>query len=136
MFVFLAGCTAQPVIDGDSMPLPLGGIEGDPVAGEQIFVARESGHCVLCHQVNGLSAPFQGNLGPSLSDVGARLSPGQIRLRLVDASLVNPGTVMPPYHRTNDLNQVDAAYTGKPVLTEAEIEHLVAYLAGLRMSSP
>ena len=104
---------------------------GDPAIGRAIFSDRESGHCVLCHQVDGLEVPFQGNLGPALSDVGARLTEAQIRLRIVDNTKVNPGTVMPSYYRTADLHQVGSAYQGETVLSAAEVEHLVAWLSQL-----
>lgn len=134
LLLALGGCVTEPlpyVVDGDAIPRPLGAEEGDPKVGEQLFAAREGGHCVLCHQVASLDAPFQGNLGPALDDVGARLTPGQIRLRIVDASRLNPATVMPPYYRASGLEQVGEAYGGKPALTAEEIEHLVAWLATL-----
>ncbi len=120
-----------PVV-ADSIPEPLVAGGGDPVEGRRIFVDRKAGHCVLCHRVAGLDAPFQGDLGPSLSSVGARLSSGQIRLRIVDASRVNPDTVMPPYYRSKDLEQVAPAYRGQTALSASEVEHLVAWLATLR----
>ena len=67
-----------------------------------------------------------------LAGVGARLEAGQIRLRLVDASLVNPQTVMPPYFRTENLQDVAPAFRGKPALSAQEIEDVVSYLATLR----
>ena len=74
---------------------------------------------------------LSGNLGPALSDVGARLTEAQIRLRIVDNTKVNPGTVMPSYYRTSDLHQVGRAYQGETVLSAAEVEHLVAWLSQL-----
>ena len=116
--------------EADAMASPLAAA-GDPAIGRSIFSDRESGHCVLCHQVDGLKVPFQGNLGPALSDVGARLTEAQIRLRIVDNTKVNPGTVMPSYYRTTDLHQVGRAYQGETVLSAAEVEHLVAWLSQL-----
>ena len=116
--------------EADAMASPLAAA-GDPAIGREIFSDRESGHCVLCHQVDGLEVPFQGNLGPELSDVGARLTEAQIRLRIVDNTKVNPGTVMPSYYRTADLHQVGRAYQGETVLSAAEVEHLVAWLSQL-----
>jgi sulfur-oxidizing protein SoxX len=116
--------------EADAMTMPLA-VAGDPAIGRAIFSDRESGHCVLCHQVDGLEVPFQGNLGPALSDVGARLTEAQIRLRIVDNTKVNPGTVMPSYYRTSDLHQVGRAYQGETVLSAAEVEHLVAWLSQL-----
>ncbi len=116
--------------EADAMASPLA-VAGDPAIGRAIFSDRESGHCVLCHQVEGLEVPFQGNLGPALSGVGARLTEAQIRLRIVDNTKVNPGTVMPSYYRTTDLHQVGRAYQGETVLSAAEVEHLVAWLSQL-----
>ena len=50
--------------EADAMTMPLAAA-GDPAIGRAIFSDRESGHCVLCHQVDGLEVPFQGNLGPA-----------------------------------------------------------------------
>ena len=115
----------------DEQP-PLSGVKADPLSGRAVFVAREAGHCVLCHRVSVLGVPFQGNLGPELTDVGARLTAGQIRYRIVDASRLNPATIMPPYYRTEGMEQVASKYREKPVLSAADIDHLVAWLASLR----
>jgi len=121
---------AEPYqVVGDAIEEPLVPINGSPELGKQIFVEREAGHCVLCHQVAGLAAPFQGNVGPDLSDVGQRLSPGQLRLRIVDASIINGDTIMPPYYRLQKLHRVADNYRDKTVLSAAQIEHLVAYLS-------
>ena len=117
----------------DTLP-PLVDIAASPAQGERIFVEREAGHCVLCHRVAGLDAPFQGNLGPALTGIGSRLSPAQIRLRIVDASRLNPDTIMPPYYRSEGLAQVAGEYRGQTVLSAGQIEHLVAWLATLEES--
>jgi sulfur-oxidizing protein SoxX len=39
---------------------------------------------------------------------------------------------MPAYYRTAGLSRVAPAYAGKPLLTAAQIEDVVAYLASLR----
>jgi len=138
MMLSLAACSDGPVslvnegdIVGDAVPAPLTDSVASIEEGRGIFVERDRGHCILCHQVDGLDAPFQGNVGPDLTGLGARLTPGQIRLRLVDASRLNVDTVMPPYYRVHGMNQVAKEQAGKPVLTALEIEHLVAYLRSL-----
>ena len=118
-------------VDGDAIAQPLAAVAADAGKGRQLFIAREAGHCVLCHRVAGLDVPFQGDLGPALTGIGARLSPGQIRLRVLDASRLNPDTVMPPYYRTRGLNQVAAPYRDQTVLSAAAIEHIVAWLSTL-----
>ena len=119
-------------IDGDSIPLPLADTIADAAHGEALFVSRDGGHCVLCHQVAGLDAEFQGDVGPALTGIGARLSPGQLRLRVVDYEQVQPDVLMPSYYRIHDLYQVSNAYEGKPVLSAEDVEHVVAYLSSLK----
>lgn len=137
--IFLSACgqddRSEPTaftITQDRIDAPLTAIAGSVARGEIIFVERERGHCVLCHKVNALSAPFQGNVGPDLSAVGARLNAAQIRLRIVDASQINADTVMPPYYRTTGLTQVPHDLQDQPVLKAEEIEDLVAYLVSLK----
>ena len=117
---------------GDAIVAPFSDVRGSAEEGEQIFAARDAGHCVLCHQVSSLDAPFQGNIGPALSGIGDRLSPAQIRLRIADASLLNAQTIMPSYYRTKGLHRVDERYKGRTALSGAQIEHLVTYLTQLR----
>ncbi len=117
---------------GDAISAPLGGLTGDGQRGAALVRDRERGNCLICHQGTDPSEPFQGSIGPPLAGVGARLDAGQIRLRLVDASLVNPLTVMPPYFRTENLHDVAPAFRGKPALSAQEIEDVVSYLATLR----
>jgi sulfur-oxidizing protein SoxX len=51
---------------------------------------------------------------------------------LVDASRVNPATIMPSYYRLDGLERVGPAWRGKPILSAEQIEDIVAYLATLR----
>ena len=90
------------------------------------------GLCLLCHSGPFPEERFQGDLAPDLSGVGARLSAGQIRLRIVDSSRVNPNTIMPAYFRTEGLQRVPPAHRGKTVLTAQQIEDVVAFLATLK----
>ncbi len=117
------------MIDGDTIPAPLSDTVSSSEVGETVFVDRDQGHCVLCHQIDGLDAEFQGNVGPDLSTVGDRLTAAQIRLRLVDLQSLMPDTVMPSYYRLHDLNQVQAQFQGQTILSAEQIDHLVAYLA-------
>ena len=117
---------------GDAIPGSLTGTKGDPARGRVIVTNRQVGLCLLCH-----SGPFpeerlQGNMAPDLSGAGARWSEGQLRLRIVDASRLNPDTIMPPYYRVDGLHRVAPAFRGKPVLSAEQIEDVVAFLATLR----
>jgi sulfur-oxidizing protein SoxX len=123
-----APVVAAYTVVGDQIPDPLSGNAGDTVRGRRILVDREIGNCLACHKTAETGEPFQGDLGPDLSNVGQRLTAGQIRFRLVDLSRLNPATLMPPYHRVEGLTNVAAKYAEKPVLTAQEIEDVIAYL--------
>jgi len=113
---------------GDAVPEALGGLKGDAKRGEDIVRDRRLGNCLICHQLPLKDEPFQGEIGPALTGIGARLSEGQIRLRLIDESLINPQTLMPPYYRAANLNNVDPEYAGRPALTAQQLEDVTAYL--------
>ena len=115
---------------GDAIPGALTSEPGDAGRGRSIVVNRDAGACTLCHAVPG-ETNF-GNIAPTLAGVGARLSPAQLRLRVADSTRVNPGTPMPAYYRTEDLNQVAAAFRGKPLLSAQQVEDVVAWLATLK----
>ena len=94
--------------------------------------SRQQGLGLLCHAAPIPEERFQGDLAPDLKGVGTRLTPAQIRLRLVDASRANPDTIMPPYRTTPGLRRVGRAWQDKPILTDPQIEDVVAWLATLR----
>jgi len=117
---------------GDAIPEPLTGTGGDPVAGRGIVVDRRLGACLLCHTGPFPEERFQGTLAPDLSGAGSRWSAGQLRLRLVDATRLEPATIMPPYYRVDGLTRVGSPWFGRPILTAQEVEDVVAFLATLR----
>lgn len=127
---------AQPLVKyevvGDAIPQSLTGRSGDALRGRAIVANRQKGLCLLCHTGPIAEERFQGNLAPPLDGAGKRWSEGQLRLRMVDSRRVNAETIMPSYYRVDGLIRVGAAWQGRPVLTEAEIEDVVAYLSGLR----
>jgi L-cysteine S-thiosulfotransferase len=116
---------------GDAIPASLTGMPGDATRGRALVVERSS-TCILCHSGPFAEQKFQGDLAPSLADAGSRWSEGQLRLRLVDASRLNPATIMPSYYRVDGLERVGPTWRGKPILSAEQIEDIVAYLATLR----
>lgn len=123
---------ANFTITGDTITAALNGETGDAARGKQIAFDPERGNCTICHPVPGGDPRVQGNVGPPLAGVGDRLTPGQIRLRLVDGTRINPQTIMPAYHRVEGLNRVGREWAGKPILNPREIEDLVAFLTTLK----
>jgi sulfur-oxidizing protein SoxX len=123
---------ARFVVSGDRIDAPLDGRRGEAARGERIVRDRETGNCLICHAIPVPAEPFQGEIGPPLAGVGARLTPAQIRLRVVDPTRLHPEAIMPAYHRVDGLRRVDPRFAGRPVLDAQEVEDVVAYLSGLR----
>jgi L-cysteine S-thiosulfotransferase len=116
----------------DETDKPLAGLRGDAARGRAIVASRQTGLCLLCHRGPFPEERFQGTLAPDLAGVGSRLSPGEIRARVVDPSRANPGSLMPAYYRSEGLSRVGAAYRGKTILSAQQIEDVVAFLATLK----
>jgi sulfur-oxidizing protein SoxA len=92
---------------------------------------------------------LQGNFGPSLQGVGARYNKEQLRQWIVDARVIHPNTLMPPYGSNERLNlpalsqnlltqkQIDAVvdtlttFTQAPVVTKDNATTQVPAAAGL-----
>ena len=138
--LFLAAFTAPAqsgdtlrayVIVGDAILRPLTGEPGDAARGRAIVTNREQGLCLLCHSGPFPEVRLQGTLAPSLAGAGSRWSAAQLRLRIVDASRINPNTIMPPYYRIEELSRVAPSYAGKPILSAEQVEDVVAFLATL-----
>jgi sulfur-oxidizing protein SoxX len=120
------------VIVGDAIPASLTGASGDAARGKAIVASRQTGLCLLCHSAPLPEEKFQGTIGPDLKGAGSRNTEGQLRLRIVDSSAVNPGTIMPAYYRLDGLERVAPAFRGRTVLTAEQIEDVVAFLMTLR----
>jgi sulfur-oxidizing protein SoxX len=127
-----ACCWAGAAHAQESMPESLTGTRGDPARGRAIVTNRQVGLCLLCHSGPFPEERFQGDLAPDLRGAGRRWSEGQLRLRMVDPGRINPTTIMPAYHRTDGLVRVAPAYRDKPILSPAQVEDVVAFLATLR----
>jgi sulfur-oxidizing protein SoxX len=135
MFVVPCAANAQGLqsyaVVGDAIPQSLTGAAGDTARGRALVLERSS-TCILCHGGPFPETMFQGDLAPSLVGAAGRWSEGQLRLRLVDASRLNPATIMPSYYRLDGLVRVGPAWRGKPILSAEQIEDMVAYLTSLR----
>ena len=120
------------MVVGDAIAASLTGAPGDPVRGKAIVTGRQTGLCLLCHSAPLPEEKFQGTIGPDLKGAGSRYTEGQVRLRIVDQSRLNPGTIMPSYYRLDGLERVAPAFRGKTVLTAEQIEDVVAFIMTLR----
>lgn len=119
---------ADYVVDNLGIAKPLTEQAGDPARGAKVMIDRDLGNCLACHAA-AVDAEFFGTTGPSLVGVGARLTPAQLRLRVVDPKRINPATMMPAYFRTEGLNRVLPEFVGKTILSAQQVEDVVAFLA-------
>ena len=119
-------------VSGDAIERSLTGRPGDAARGEALVADRRRSLCLLCHAGPFPESYAQGTLAPDLRAVGARLTEGQLRLRVVDMRRVVPGSIMPSYYRVDGLTRVAAPWQGRPVLTAEEIEDAVAFLITLK----
>ena len=115
------------------LALSLGGPAqaADIANGRRIVEDRSISACLLCHSGPFPAPHLQGDIGPSLDGVADRLTPEQIRQRIVDPSRVNPDTIMPAYGKVAGLHRVGAQWRGKPILTPEQIDDVTAFLATL-----
>lgn len=130
-FVLLLALS-RSAFSSDDIPASLSGAKGDAARGRAIVVNRQLGLCLLCHSGPFPEERFQGNLGPDLNGIGARLSEGQIRLRVADPGRLNPASIMPAYFRSEGLTRVAPAFEGKSLLGAEQVEDVVAFLMTLK----
>lgn len=127
-----AGTPDYKIVDG-GIPTSLTGEAGDAAKGQETMTNRKLGNCLACHAVSELSnLPFHGEVGPPLDGVADRYTEAQLRLLLVNAKAVFEGTIMPAFHKTDGYNRPLDKFAGKPILTAAQVEDVLAYLKTLK----
>jgi sulfur-oxidizing protein SoxX len=114
------------------MPASLTGQPGDPARGRALVLERQKSSCLLCHSGPFPEERFQGDLAPDLAGAGRRWNEAQLRLRIVSPRHLNAETIMPSYLRRQGFNRIAPALAGKAILSEAEIEDIVAFLVTLK----
>jgi len=96
--------------------------------GRQVALDPERGDCGICHRLPEGDHRNQGTLGPPLLKLARRYDAVALKARIVDPKRFNPETAMPGYGVVEGLHRVRADLAGKPILSEAEIDDLVAWL--------
>ncbi|MDE0522650.1 MAG: sulfur oxidation c-type cytochrome SoxX [Boseongicola sp.] len=110
---------------------PLTGQPGDPARGEALLLDMRRVSCLICHEISTLDERDQGQIGPALDGVASRLGNMELRQRIVDARVINPDTIMPPYYSLTGLVDVADRYRGQTIYDAQEVEDVVAYLLTL-----
>jgi sulfur-oxidizing protein SoxX len=105
--------------------------KGDIKKGIIIFKSRKT-NCLSCHEAPIPEEKFQGNFGPSLIGVGSKYTKEEIRIRIINAKITNPDTIMPAYFKKIDYPRTPKEYLGKTILLPEEVEHLVEYLYSIK----
>jgi len=123
---------AYEVVDETTIPQPLTDQPGDPAMGREVAIHRKKGNCLACHILPIPEQSFHGEIGPDLSGVGSRYDEAELRLRVVDAKIVNPDTIMPAFYKNEGLHRVADNFAGKSILSAQEVEDVVAYLLTLK----
>ncbi|NIR83735.1 MAG: sulfur oxidation c-type cytochrome SoxX, partial [Gammaproteobacteria bacterium] len=105
------------IVDGEKIETSLTGKPGDPENGRKVAINRKQGNCLACHKMPVPEQPFHGNVGPPLTGVGSRLTPAEVRLRIVNPKVLNPDTIMPAFYRSDNLHRVMKKFQGTTILT-------------------
>jgi sulfur-oxidizing protein SoxX len=112
---------------------PLCKLQGQATRGRKIVIDRGLGNCLACHAMPIPEEDFHGQIGPALHGVAIRFSEAQLRARIVDATLVNPDSIMPGFYRHPDNhNRLAFRYEGKTFLSAQHVEDIIAYLLTLK----
>jgi sulfur-oxidizing protein SoxX len=124
------------VVEGDGIPKSLTGKPGTPAKGRALLAARGAANCLECHSIKDgelAKGGKGGTKGPALDGVGARLTPAQLRLSVVDYSRMMPKVPMPSFHKAGVRPRGEKEDPNAPLLTAQDVEDVVAYLASLRL---
>ena len=85
--------------------------EEKPLTALELFVQRDKGYCIACHQLPAGTGPAStSDLGPKLEGARMRtLGKAALRDAIVDPTRANPDTLMPPFgrHRILDAKEID-----------------------------
>lgn len=131
---FSANAAEFKVVD-DTIPVSLTGKAGDPAAGKKLAIHKKKGNCLACHVMPIPEQQFHGNIGPDLSEIGNNMSAAEMRIRLADPKLLNPGTIMPAFLKPGT-TRVMKKFVGKTILKPQEVEDIIAYLMTLKGDLP
>ncbi|MFC1672859.1 sulfur oxidation c-type cytochrome SoxX [Pseudomonadota bacterium] len=118
------------IVDG-TIPASLTGKAGDAANGRKIAINRKKGNCLACHVMPIPEQQFHGLTGTDLNGVSSRISEAELRMRLVDAKVINEDTMMPSFFKTGQ-HRVLKKFEGKTILSAQEVEDVIAYVMTIK----
>ena len=104
---------------------------GNIKRGKKIFSSRKV-NCLSCHEAPIKEEKFHGNFGPSLYRVGSVYSKDEIRLRVINAKIINSNSIMPAYYVKINNPRTPKNFLNITILSAQEVEDLVEYLYSLK----
>ncbi|MBM3555743.1 MAG: sulfur oxidation c-type cytochrome SoxX [Alphaproteobacteria bacterium] len=127
------GLLAYVVHDDHEIKASLTGKEGVAAKGRVVAITGAQGNCVGCHALPDAETTFrQGDIGPPLNGIASRMTPAEIRLRIVNPKIVNAATMMPAYYRVEGFHRVAKNRENQSILNPEQIEDLIAFLMTLK----
>lgn len=126
-----AAGVAQERATEPNLDVPLTAVPGDSARGRRVVRDASKATCLICHAMPIPEEPDHGTIGPPLQGIARRATPGVLRQRLVDATALNPATVMPAYYRVDGFHRVLARHRGESIYSAQDVEDVVAYLMTL-----
>jgi L-cysteine S-thiosulfotransferase len=100
--------------------------------GRAIVANRQVGLCLLCHSAPIPEERFQGNLAPNLALLVQGKTSQQLKNMIENPAIDHPGTIMPSYGKTDHLQRLPQHLRGKVILSNEQIDDVVAYLMSLQ----
>ena len=120
-FRTITAISVASILTGLTMMIPVSTIsaaEGSAIAqGKALAFDRKKGNCLACHEIAGGQLP--GNIGPALIGMKDRFPDKSVlRAQIMDSTVMNPNSMMPPFGRHN-------------ILSNSDIELITAYIHSL-----
>lgn len=106
-------------------------LKGNLENGKKVFSSRKV-NCLSCHKAPIVEEKFQGNIGPSLHGIGSIYKKDELRLRVINAKIINPDSIMPSYFVKINNPKTPKKFLNKTILSAQEVEDIVEYLYSLK----
>jgi sulfur-oxidizing protein SoxX len=104
--------------------------------GRKIVTDRRHGLCLLCHAGTFAEEPFPGNIAPDLRVLVQGRSAAELKARIANPQAYSPESVMPAYGVPRNDPRVGQRWRNQPILSDQELDDVVAFLITLQEPRP